>query len=166
MALGRLADRRDPDEVVVVAADESDEPQGLLAFVPWGVKGLSLDLMRRAESADNGVIELMITEVIARAADLGVSRVSLNFAVFRSAFERGGRIGAGPVMRFWHRALLMASRFWQIESLYRANAKYRPSWEPRYLCFPRARDLPRITAAALEAEAFFARPRLVRRGIA
>ncbi|MGW2027312.1 phosphatidylglycerol lysyltransferase domain-containing protein, partial [Streptomyces decoyicus] len=25
------------------------------------------------------------------------------------------------------------SRWWQIESLYRANAKYRPIWEPRYM---------------------------------
>jgi lysyl-tRNA synthetase class 2 len=43
---------------------------------------------------------------------------------------------------------------WQIESLYRANAKYLPTWQPRYLCFPTARDLPRIAVAALAAEAF------------
>jgi lysyl-tRNA synthetase class 2 len=48
----------------------------------------------------------------------------------------------------------MASRLWQIESLYRANAKYQPAWQPRYLCFPTARDLPRIAVAALSAEAF------------
>ena len=31
--------------------------------------------------------------------------------------------------------LLSASRFWQIESLYRANAKYQPEWVPRFVCF-------------------------------
>jgi lysyl-tRNA synthetase class 2 len=88
--------------------------------------------------------------------------VSLNFAVFRSALERGGRIGAGPVLRLWRRVLLRASRFWQIESLYRANAKYRPEWVPRYLCFRGSRDLLRITIAAMQAEAFLSPPALGR----
>jgi lysyl-tRNA synthetase class 2 len=54
------------------------------------------------------------------------------------------------------------SRWFQIESLYRFNAKFRPEWEPRYVCYPAARDLPRIGIAALEAEAFIARPSMPR----
>jgi lysyl-tRNA synthetase class 2 len=80
--------------------------------------------------------------------------VSLNFAVLRSVFARAEELGAGPVLRVWHRLLKAASRLWQIESLYRANAKYQPDWKPRYLCFPTARDLPRIAVAVLSAEAF------------
>jgi hypothetical protein len=34
------------------------------------------------------------------------------------------------------------------------SAKYRPVWEPRYLIFPKARDLARISVAAGRAEAF------------
>jgi lysyl-tRNA synthetase class 2 len=56
--------------------------------------------------------------------------------------------------------LLWASRWFQIESLYRFNAKFRPEWEPRYICYPAARDMPRIAIAALEAEAFIAMPQL------
>lgn len=80
--------------------------------------------------------------------------MSLNFAVLRSVFARAEQLGAGPVLRVWHRLLRLFSRVWQIESLYRANAKYLPMWQPRYLCFPTARDLPRIAVAALTAEAF------------
>ena len=163
MALGRFGDPCDPDAVVVCCADGTGAVQGVLSFVPWGRDGLSLDLMRRAPGSDNGVVELMVTTVLSRATSIGVSRLSLNFAVFRAVFERGGRLGAGPVLRLWHRVLLVVSRFWQIESLYRANAKYRPAWEPRFLCFARARDLPRIGAAALEAEAFLRRPRWMSR---
>jgi len=159
MALGRFGDPRDPDVLVVRCIDQDEEIQGILTLVPWGPGGRSLDLMRRSPEAENGVVELMVTSVLARAAELGLTRISLNFAVFRAVFEKGGRLGAGPVLRLWHRILLLASRFWQIESLYRANAKYRPSWEPRFLCFERARDLPRIGAAALEAESFLRRPR-------
>jgi lysyl-tRNA synthetase class 2 len=159
MALGRFGDPRDRDVIVATCTDSEGAIRGLLGFVPWGLDGLSLDLMRRSNEADNGVVEMMVTALLAQAPELGIRRVSLNFAVFRAVFERGGRLGAGPVLRLWHRALLLASRFWQIESLYRANAKYQPIWEPRFLCFVRARDLPRIGAAALEAEAFIRRPR-------
>jgi lysyl-tRNA synthetase class 2 len=159
MALGRFCDPRDHDITVVVCRDAEGGAQGLLGFVPWGDKGLSLDVMRRSRTADNGVVELMVTALLARADELGVQRVSLNFAVFRAVFERGSRLGAGPVLRIWHRFLLLASKYWQIESLYRANAKYRPAWEPRFLCFVRARDLLRIATAALAAEAFIKLPR-------
>ncbi len=80
--------------------------------------------------------------------------------MFRSVFERGSRVGAGPVLRLWHRLLLLASRWWQIESLYRANAKYHPDWVPRFVCFRRAAELPRVAIAAAEAEAFIQRPQL------
>jgi lysyl-tRNA synthetase class 2 len=100
---------------------------------------------------------------MAQAPALGVSRVSLNFAVFRAVFARGERLGAGPVLRVWRSVLLGLSRFWQIESLYRANAKYQPEWVPRFVCFRSSADLPRVGVAALRAEAFLVAPRWVQR---
>jgi lysyl-tRNA synthetase class 2 len=158
MALSRLGDPADPDCVLVLARDRHGAVRGLLHFVPWGPDGLSLDLMRRDADADNGLLEFLVVTLLRAAPGLGVTRVSLNFAVFRSTFARGERLGAGPVLRAWRRLLLLASRFWQIESLYRANAKYHPSWEPRFVCYPTARDLPRIGVAALRAEAFLVAP--------
>ncbi|HEX3785996.1 MAG TPA: phosphatidylglycerol lysyltransferase domain-containing protein [Pseudonocardiaceae bacterium] len=157
MALSRLADSADP-ECVLVTAEQDGQVRGMLQFVPWGTDGLSLDLMRRDRDADNGLNEFMITELLANCADLGVRNVSLNFAMFRAALERGERIGAGPIARLWARALRLGSHWWQIESLYRFNAKFRPLWVPRYLVFPAVRDLPRIALAAMEAEGFGGRP--------
>jgi lysyl-tRNA synthetase class 2 len=163
MALSRLGDPRDGACLLVLCRDEQEALRGLLQFVPWGADGLSLDLMRSDRTAGNGLMELMITTVLAQAPALGVRRVSLNFAVLRSVFARAEELGAGPVLRLWHRVLRMASRLWQIESLYRANAKYLPLWQPRYLCFPAAGDLPRIAFAALTAEAFLPTPRMPHR---
>jgi lysyl-tRNA synthetase class 2 len=160
MALGRLGDPRDPDLVVARTRDAQGHLVAVLTFVPWGDDGLSLDLMRRARDSENGTVEFVIVGVAQQAKALGVRRISLNFAVFRSVFERGARVGAGPVLRLWHRLLLIASRWWQIESLYRANAKYQPEWVPRFVCFRRASELPRVGLAALEAEAFVQFPRL------
>jgi len=131
----------------------------VLHFVPWGTDGLSLDLMRRDRAADPGLNELLIVAALRAAGDLGVTRLSLNFAVFRSALERGSRLGAGPILRLWRELLLLASRWFQIESLYRFNAKWRPVWEPRFICYRNAREIPRVAIAALEAEAFIVWPK-------
>jgi lysyl-tRNA synthetase class 2 len=157
MALGRLGDPADGD-CVAAAAMKDGVLRAFLHFVPWGTDGLSLDLMRRDRTADPGLNEYLITAALRACPRLGVTRVSLNFAVFRSALERGGRLGAGPVIRAWRGILVFASRWFQIESLYRFNAKFQPEWQPRYIVFPGASDLPRIAIAALEAEAFIVWP--------
>ncbi|MEO6885779.1 MAG: phosphatidylglycerol lysyltransferase domain-containing protein [Jatrophihabitantaceae bacterium] len=162
MALSRMGDPADP-ECVVASAYQDGVLRGLLHFVPWGAHGLSLDLMRRDRAADNGLNEFMIAQLVQASPVIGVERVSLNFAVFRDAIERGERIGAGPILRAWRGLLIFASRWWQIESLYRFNVKFRPYWEPRFISFPSARDLPRIAIAAMEAEAFIVRPHRLKR---
>lgn len=163
MALGRFGDPDDGACVLVRVTDETGTLHGLLHLVPWGTRGLSLDLMRRAPQAENGTVEAMVTGLLNDCERLGVDRVSLNFAVFRAVFARGDRLGAGPVLRLWRAVLLHASRFWQIESLYRANAKYQPEWVPRFLCFDRPGHLSAIGVAALRAEAFLVAPSWVRR---
>jgi len=163
MALGRIGDPVDERSVVVASRTTDGDVRGLLHFVPWGDEGLSLDLMRRAHDAENGIVEQMVAGLMSQAGSLGVQRVSLNFAVFRSVFARGERLGAGPVLRMWRAVLLWASRFWQIESLYRANAKYHPEWVPRFVCFRSSADLPRVGVAGLRAEAFLVAPRWLQR---
>ncbi len=160
MALGRLGDPDDGQCVMLECTDGEGELRAVLSFVPWGPHGLSLDLMRRDRDSDNGLMEFMVIELLQRAQEIGITQVSLNFAMFRSVFERGGRIGAGPVLRLWRSLLSFFSRWWQIESLYRANAKYRPIWEPRFLLFEKSADLPRIGIAAARAEGFLEAPGL------
>lgn len=169
MALGRIGDAADQDCFVATAhkADEqgAESPYGdlkaVLHFVPWGTDGMSLDLMRRDRAADPGMNELLIVASLQAAPRLGITRVSLNFAMFRSALARGEKLGAGPVLRVWRGLLVFLSRWFQIESLYKFNAKFRPRWEPRFVVYRTARDLPRISLAAMQAEGFvnFALPR-------
>lgn len=157
MSLGRIGDPADPEAVLVTAYTDGTL-RGFLHFVPWGENGLSLDVMRRDRTADRGLNEFLIVSALREAKRLGVERISLNFAVFRSALERGERLGAGPIVRAWRALLIFASRWFQIETLYRFNAKFRPVWEPRYVCYPSVGDVPRIAVAALEAEAFIVWP--------
>ncbi|GAA0663305.1 phosphatidylglycerol lysyltransferase domain-containing protein [Kitasatospora atroaurantiaca] len=160
MALGRLGDPDDGRCVMLECHDGDGELKALLSFVPWGATGLSLDLMRRARDTENGLMEFMVIELLQRAKEVELERVSLNFAMFRSVFERGSKLGAGPVLRLWRSVLGFFSRWWQIESLYRANAKYRPIWEPRYLLFEKSSEIPRIGIASARAEGFITAPSL------
>ncbi|KQR99452.1 lysine--tRNA ligase [Williamsia sp. Leaf354] len=168
MALSRLGDRHDDRCLLVEAViagdetDSSDRVVGMLSFVPWGRTGASLDLMRRDRDAVNGVVEAMVTEFALHAGEFGVTRISLNFAAFRSVFERGGEIGAGPVMKGAHGVLTFASRFVQMESLYRSNAKYLPQWAPRFLCSEDARFILRAGIAAIVTEGFVTMPHIRR----
>ncbi|MEV8504959.1 bifunctional lysylphosphatidylglycerol synthetase/lysine--tRNA ligase LysX [Actinoplanes sp. NPDC051475] len=161
MALGRLGDPADGACVLVEALARDGTEAALLSFVPWGTDGLSLDLMRRDRTLDNGLVEFMVATLMAQAPRLGVSRVSLNFAVFRAVFEEGARIGAGPVLLAWRRLLLFLSRWFQLESLYRSNIKYRPTWNPRFLCFEDVRDLAKVGLASAVAEGFVEVPSLL-----
>ncbi|MDJ1136476.1 phosphatidylglycerol lysyltransferase domain-containing protein [Streptomyces iconiensis] len=158
MALGRLGDPSDGQCVMVECRDSEGTLRALLSFVPWGRHGLSLDLMRRDREAENGLMEFCVLELIQRACEVDTTRISLNFAMFRSVFERGARLGAGPVLRLWRSLLAFFSRWWQIESLYRANAKYRPVWEPRFVLFAKSSELPRIGLACARAEGFLELP--------
>ena len=165
MALGRVGAHGD-ERCVIVTATENGVLRAILHFVPWGADGLSLDLMRRDRTAQPGVNDFLIVKTIEAAEELGVKRMSLNFAVFRAALERGERIGAGPVLRAWRGILLFMSRWFQIESLYKFNAKFCPVWTPRFFVFPSTKDAPRVCIAALEAEAFLVWPRIGLRRLA
>ncbi|MEU7023226.1 phosphatidylglycerol lysyltransferase domain-containing protein [Streptomyces sp. NPDC046203] len=178
MALGRIGGPGDGDAVIATAhKDDSDSPgdpdrpggtsgpgaaadspygdlKAIIHFVPWGSDGMSLELMRRDRSADPGMNELLIVAALQQAPRLGITRISLNFAMFRAALARGEKIGAGPVLRMWRGLLVFLSRWFQIESLYKFNAKFQPRWEPRFVVYRKSSDLPRIGFAAMQAEGF------------
>ncbi|OKJ06124.1 phosphatidylglycerol lysyltransferase domain-containing protein [Kitasatospora sp. CB01950] len=163
MALGRLGDPADGDCLIAECRDEAGRTAALLSFVPWGEDGLSLDLMRRDRESDPGLVEYTVARLLEQARDgmPAVRRVSLNFAMFREVFEE--RLGAGPVLRLWRGVLRFLSRWWRLEELYRANARYRPYWQPRYVLYEKTSELPAIGLANALAEGYLTRPRL-RRG--
>jgi len=161
MALGRFCNPNDPNLVISIAIKDG-QPMGMLQFIPWGTDGLSLDSMRRSPDADPGINELLISETINFAKTRGISQISLNFATFRSIFEKGERLGASPITRVSHRLLIFLSRFFQMESLYRFNVKFRPIWTPRYILFPSISKLVRVAVAILMIESFIAMPKVSR----
>lgn len=149
MAMDSLSNPLLADTVLVVARDADGTPRGFLHFVPSdGSHGLSLSSMRRDRDTPNGLTDYLIVRSIELAKARGVRELSLNFA----AFARVMQAPSGPLDRSLARVMRWANPYFQIESLYRFNAKFFPRWQPRYLLFESIATLPRTALAAMWAE--------------
>jgi lysyl-tRNA synthetase, class II len=153
MSMDRFAESKDSNCLVTIAELEG-QIKGFLYFVPWGENRVSLDRMQRERGTDPGLNELIIAETVEYSRTKGITHISLNFAAFRSLFERADKISAGPITRGARNLIRFFSNWFQVESLYRFNAKFQPEWQTRYVLYPKARDLPKVGWAALRAEKF------------
>ena len=148
------------DTLVLVATDETGRARGFLHFVPsYGRQAVSLSFMRRDLDTPNGLTEFMVVRAVELLRAAGIEEVSLNFSAF-------ARLIHGPRSRgerLLGKGLLLADRFFQIERLYRFNAKFFPRWESRYLVYERPLGLPRAGLAAMWAEGQLPKPDLRRR---
>jgi lysyl-tRNA synthetase, class II len=152
MALGRLLDPRDQHTYVVAARDGKGQLRGFLHFVPWDGDGASLDSMRRDREAPAILNDYLVVEAARRLPELGVRRISLNFSFLRGVLASGADHEAPRTIRLQRWALRKLSKPFQIETLYRFNKKFNPSWLPRYVAVEAIEDLPRVALAALRLE--------------
>jgi lysyl-tRNA synthetase class 2 len=157
MALGAIQPEDQGDTVVVLARDESGAVRGFLHFVPsYGRAAMSLSSMRRDPSTPNGLTEFMVVRAIELFRDRGIREVSLNFAAFARLLH-GPRSRSQRVLGGF---LSQADAVFQIERLYRFNAKFFPRWEPRYLMYEGSRSLLRVALAAMWVEGQLPKPEL------
>jgi lysyl-tRNA synthetase class 2 len=144
MAMDSLDADHQPGSVVVCAQDADGLVRGFLHFVPtFGRQAMSLSFMRRDRDTPNGLTEYLVVKAIKLMRARGIEELSLNFAAFARLIRAQGAAA---------RALAVADRFFQVERLYRFNAKFDPRWEPRYLVFEGALGLPRVGLAAMVVE--------------
>ena len=161
MASLELTGEHMSDTLLLVARDRDGAPAGLLHFVRcYGRAAVSLGLMRRDRTSPNGLTEFMVVNAIETLRGDGVKEVSLNFAPF-------ARLIHSPVRaheRLLGRIARVADRFFQVERLYRFNAKFLPRWEPRFLLYDGLLGLPSAGLAVMWVERQLPKPRLAGRG--
>jgi lysyl-tRNA synthetase, class II len=144
MAMDSLDAANQPDSVVVLARDGEGAVRAFLHFVPsYGRAATSLSFMRRDRDTPNGLTEYLVVKAIELMRARGIEELSLNFAAFARLIRAQGAAA---------RVLSILDRFFQVERLYRFNAKFDPRWEPRYLVFEGALGLPRVGLAAMVVE--------------
>jgi lysyl-tRNA synthetase class 2 len=155
MAMDSLRCEERCDGRVVLARDGDGRVRGFLHFVPtYGRPAMSLSAMRRDPDTPNGLMEYLVVRSIELLREEGIEEISLNFA----AFARFMHQPRNPAERVVGRLARLANPYFQIESLYRFNAKFGPRWEPRFLVFQRTRRLPRVGLAAMWIEGQLRKP--------
>lgn len=157
MAMESICGAYNRDTQVLLARDGDGTIRGVLQFVPcYGRAAMSLSFMRRDPDTPNGLTEFMVATAIEALREHGVQELSLNFAAFAQWLH-------SPQSRLQSalgRLIALGNRYFQIESLYRFNAKFFPRWEPRYLVYEGALGLPRAGLAAMWAEGQLPKPTL------
>jgi len=153
MSLDRFGEACDENTYITIARQDG-AIKGLLYFVPWCDDRLSLDRMQRERGSETGINEYLIATTVEFAKTHGITHISLNFAAFRSLFERADKISAGPITRGTRNIIRFFNNWFQVESLLRFNAKFQPEWQTRYVLYPRTADLAKVAWAALRAEKF------------
>jgi len=157
MAMDGLRAERFGDSTVVLARDHAGTVRGFLHFVPArGGAVMSLSAMRRDPRTPNGLTEFMVVEAVRLLGERGTQELSLNFA----AFARLLHSPRGKLDRLLARLLAIADGQFQIESLYKFNAKFFPRWQERYLLYDGALGLPRAGLVTLSAEGQMPKMRL------
>jgi len=152
MAMDSLRGEHDHDTLVVLARDETIPTRpirGVLHFVPcYGRPAVSLSFMRRDPATPNGLTEFLVVRAIELLRERGLEELSLNFAAFAKWMHSPEK----RVERLLGKLIALGNPFFQIESLYRFNAKFFPRWEPRFLVYEGTFGLPRAGIAAMWAE--------------
>jgi lysylphosphatidylglycerol synthetase-like protein (DUF2156 family) len=152
MMLGRVFDQRDTGLLLTVVSCADGSPAAVCQFVPSpAIGGYSLDLMRRDQGDHpNGLLDFALVSTIDYVREHGGRGLSLNFAAMRSLLE--GENGDGLTQRVERWALRRLSGVLQIESLWRFNAKYEPTWSPRYVVWDSAEQFVPTLVQILRAE--------------
>ena len=157
MAMDSLRSEHDHDTLLVIARDAGGAIRGVLHFVPcYGRRAVSLSFMRRDPSTPNGLTEFLVARAIELLRERGIEELSLNFAAFAKWMHSPEK----PLERVLGKLIALGNPFFQIESLYRFNAKFFPRWEPRFLVYEGAFGLPRAGIAAMWAEGQLPKPSL------
>jgi lysylphosphatidylglycerol synthetase-like protein (DUF2156 family) len=152
MMLGRLFDPKDKGLLLSVAYDPDRNPVAVCQFVPaLGIKGYSLDIMRRDPGPHpNGLLDYVLCSTIEHLRGQGYVGLSLNFAAFRSVLE--GEPGESALTKVQRWGLKRFSDILPMETLWNFNAKYQPTWVPRYLVYPSAENFVPVALAVLRSE--------------
>ncbi len=157
MTMDSLQSQFSDETLVLLGRDGDGAIRGALHFVPcYGRPTVSLSFMRRDPETPNGLTEFLVVKAAELLRERGVEELSLNFA----AFARYMHSPSKPSERLLGRIAALCNPFFQIESLYRFNAKFFPRWESRYLVYQGVLGLPRAGIAALWAEGQLPKPSL------
>ena len=145
--LGGIDELNDPEVRCLVALDAAGQLHGITSWLPvfrnGAAVGWTLDFMRRPGDGFPGVMEFLIGTAALTFQDEGATFVSLSGAPL-ARVEADSPTVLQRLLDTMGRTLEPVYGF---RSLLAFKAKFQPSYQPLFMCFPDAAALPRIATA-------------------
>jgi phosphatidylglycerol lysyltransferase len=130
---------------VVVAVDKDARVLGFVNLIDTPVhKEITIDLMRRRTEAPNGIMDYLFVKLFLHAKERGYERFNLGMAPMAGFQEREQ---ATAEERAIHTFFQQLNFLFSFRGLRQYKAKFATSWEPRYLIYRNALELPRLALA-------------------
>lgn len=153
--LGGVDEALDPEVRVGLAVDGDGVVQGVTSWLPvYGpggtVTGWTLDVMRRLPDGFRPVVEFMIASACLTFKEQGALTVSLSGApLARSDSDGTDELRAIDALLDSFGRIM--EPMYGFRSLHQFKTKFKPRYEPMYLCYPDDAALPRIGIALTRA---------------
>lgn len=149
--LGTLHEAGDPEVRVALAVSPAGDVDGFLSWLPvygeGGVRGWTLDLMRRRDGGFGPVMEYLIGSSAQQFSAEGAEVMSLSGAPLAHDYPPD----AGAIAELQERMASMLEPVYGFASLHRFKQKFHPRYETMYLLYRDEADLTRIGAALTRA---------------
>ena len=130
---------------LLTAEDSSGKVLAFVNLVPSYRPGeVAVDLMRRRSEAPNGVMDQVFVKLFLRLKEQGVERFNLGLAPMAGFQEQEE---ASPEERAIHAFFQQLNFLFNYKGLLAYKSKFASIWEPRYVIYRKALDLPRFALA-------------------
>jgi phosphatidylglycerol lysyltransferase len=140
--------RDDKEQLYALAVDATNKVHAFVNFVPiYGRNGWGLDLMRRAQDAAPGTMELLLARSIDYLKGAGADIVSLGLAPLSNANQTEATFLGNSIDFLNHQFSDQEKN----RSLFNFKKKFHPTWESRYLLFSNTLTLPKVGWAIYHA---------------
>jgi phosphatidylglycerol lysyltransferase len=133
------------DKRTMIAQHDSGVVEAFVTWLPYRAgRAVVLDAMRRRESAQPGIMDMLIAQSALIFKQEGLEALSLAVAPLANADEAAALspYDRGVKLLFDH-----FSTIYGYQSLFQYKKKFNPQWDARYLVFPRPDQLARIAYA-------------------
>ena len=130
---------------VLSAEDGQGKVLAFVNLIPSYRRGEStIDLMRRRTEAPNGIMDYVFVKLFLLKKGQGLERFNLGMAPMAGFQEQEE---ASPEERAIHAFFQQLNFLFSFKGLLAYKAKFASSWEPRYVVYRSALDLPRLVWA-------------------
>jgi phosphatidylglycerol lysyltransferase len=147
-SLGRFDQAYLRSTSIATAEDAGGRALAFVNVIPSYHSGeATIDLMRHRAGAPNGVMDYLFVKLMLRNRDEGYTRFSLGMAPMSGIQEREEASAMErAIYQFFQRLTFLFS----FGGLKAYKAKFASRWEPRYVIYRHALDLPKVGIALLK----------------